>query len=184
MASKRQRRKQRQAAARKARATDMGKPRVRWDSQNGRWVNDKGQEVTAGGLPIDPATPLFNYNVACQCGEGKAIFQSYFRAANDEDLIDLVCKTFGQARESDFTVLDIHKTVGTGILVIRESREWPTNVSIIKRPGVTMRGKISTVTQPPAEKISSKSKKETVINKVIDEVFIPRQSRAVIAMSA
>lgn len=105
------------------------KPKARWCTQTAQWISP---EVDGDDL----------YDVAVQCGEGKPIYTGMYKAPDDTALIDLVVKMMGVNKESDFTVFDVHKSLpeNAGVLVIRESNEWPRGVPIIRTKGVTMRG--------------------------------------------
>lgn len=142
------------------------KPGARWCTQTAQWIN-----------PEDDGDDL--YDVACQCGEGKPVYTGMYKAPNDEALIELVCKMMGVSGESGFSHLDIFKTIpdGGGVIVVREGKDWPLGVSIIRTKGVTVGGRGLPVTphevkRPAAPEV--KKEVAAVIQAVLLETSIPR----------
>lgn len=144
MASKRNKRRQREAAERRTKE----KPRVKWDAQNARWVDERGTPVDLNGKPITAPVcvvekpRMFLYNVAVQKGEGKDILCNEFMAPSDEDVLELICKHHSVDKESEFTILDVHKYLDGSILIIRETDidQWPPGCKVITNKGIIMRG--------------------------------------------
>lgn len=176
MASKRRLRRQKLAAAR-----DQGikmpakeKIRVKWDAQNGKWVDSvTGIEVTNVATPPTPpatekekpkGTALFLYNVAVQKGAGKDILVNEFMAPSDEKVLELICKHHSMDKEDDFTILDIHKVVPNGIVVVRETEgDWPKNVRTITNKGIIMSGQWATIADARREALKDSAVKATAI---------------------
>lgn len=194
MASKRNKRRQREAAERKTKE----KLRVKWDAQNARWINEQGQPVDLiSGKVIEEAKPepprMFLYNVAVQKGEGKDILCNEFMAPSDEDVLELICKHHSVDKESEFTILDVHKYLDGSILIIRETDidTWPPGCKVVTNKGIIMRGQWAAIGDARRAAMGAdrpvQSYKKTVTNattqtpttpppswKVEGETYIPR----------
>lgn len=173
MASKRRLRRQKLAAARNQgiKMPAKEKLRVKWDAKNARWIDSAtGDPVGNVEMPPTPVkekpkgTALFLYNVAVQKGEGKDIIVNDFMAPSDEKVIELVCKHHSVDKEGDFSLLDIHKTVPNGIVVVRESDgNWPKGVRTISNKGIIMQGQWATIGDARKDVIKSAAEKTVAV---------------------
>lgn len=144
------------------------------------------KEILARNPPATPGASGaqdFLYNVATQCGEGKPIYVGQFTAAEDLELEKFVCRVFGLKSTDEFTLLEIHKHMPEGrILVVREVDKWPTGVSVIHNKGVTHprpitqnRAPAIIDTTPPwrSSQTSPTARQPVIVEHKIDEAKIP-----------
>lgn len=141
MANKRKRKRLRMEATERKKQEDRERmEQKKWDAQHARYV----------GKDAEPEK--FLYDVAAQISDGKPVYAGTYRAATDEELIELVVKMLGVNKEADLNYLAIHKHMPNKLIaVIRDKGQFPTRCSIIRTKGITERGRLPSSTKPTTE---------------------------------